>query len=69
MKISFRELRLLLQLPLAILANRLNWSSFTKQEKDEIIGRLWIAISMVENLLLIKILERVYNWCIKNYDK
>jgi len=68
MEISLRELRLLAQLPLAILANRLTWKTLTKQEKDEIIDSLWLATAMVENPLLLKGLQCTYDWCLRNYE-
>ena len=62
-----QELKLLAQLPLVMVATKLSWNSLSKQEKDERLTDMWVAIVAVENPLLSKGMEAIYDWCVKNY--
>lgn len=61
------ELKLLAQLPLVMAATRLTWNSLSKEEKDERLTDMWVAIVAVENPLLSKGMESIYDWCVENY--
>ena len=65
---DYVELKQLAQLPLVMVAVRLTWNTLTKQEKDERLTDMWVAIVMTENPLLSKGMENIYDWCVKNYE-
>lgn len=65
---SFGELKQLAQLPLVMVAVKLTWNTLTKQEKDERLTDMWVAIVATDNSLLSKGMENIYDWCIKNYE-
>lgn len=61
------ELKLLVQLPLVMIATKLTWNLLSKEEKDERLTDIWIAIIAVDNQLLSKGMESIYEWCLENY--
>lgn len=62
------ELKQLAQLPLVMLATKLIWKDLTKAEKDERLASMWVAIIATENPLLSKGMEKIYDWCVANYE-
>lgn len=60
------ELKLLAQLPLVMVATKLTWKSLSKEEKDERLTDMWVAIVAVESPLLSKGMKILYDWCVKN---
>ena len=65
---NYGELKQLAQLPLVAVAVKLTWNTLTKQEKDERMTEMWVAIVMTDNSLLSKGMENIYDWCVKNYE-
>jgi hypothetical protein len=65
---NYNEFKRLLQLPLVIVGTKLTWNNLTKQEKDERLSAMWVAIVMTDNPLLAKGMENIYDWCVKNYE-
>ena len=65
---SFGELKQLAQLPLVMVSVKLTWNTLTKQEKDERLTDMWVAIVATDNSLLSKGMESIYDWCLKSYE-
>jgi hypothetical protein len=62
------RLRLLAQIPFVMIATKLTWKTLTKEEKDERLTDMFVAIAMIEDSLLVKGMESIYDWCVNNYE-
>mgnify|MGYP000031033636 CR=1 FL=1 len=59
LNLSYREdeLKLLVQLPLVMIATKLIWNTLTRKEKNERLTEMRVAIIMVENPLISRGIE------------
>lgn len=65
---NINELKLLAQLPLVTVGTQLIWKGLSKAEKDERLTDMWVAIIAIENPMLSKGMEKIYDWCVANYE-